>query len=220
MTRIGIISDIHAHLDGLERALKHLKKLCVDMLVCTGDLVDRGADGDEVVTRIRELEIPTVQGNHDGSARHMQQIMKRLPMSGRREPPLMEETIQFLTDLPRTYHLTIANHKICLSHGSPSNFHERVEPYDTPPRFKRVIKEAGAKIVLLGHTHVPMVVRVENHGMIINAGSTFQNYAMRGYRHLPPTFAVLGLPKSDVTHYDVDTGDVVAVPTVDIRVTN
>lgn len=212
MTKIGIISDIHAHHDRLERALKHVNKLGVDTIVCTGDLVDRGDDGDVVVARIRDLEIPTVLGNHDWSAPHTQLHRQRLAHMRLFIPPLKDETIEFLKGLPRTLHIEFEGRTICLAHGSPTSFHHRVEPHSTLPLFKRVLRDAGAKIVLLRHTHMPMVVEVEGYGKIINSGSILQNYPTGRYRELPPTFAILALPSADITHYHADTGDIVAVP--------
>ncbi len=63
--KIGIISDVHAHLIPLEKALSIFELEQVDAIVCAGDLVEKGQDGDVVVALLQELNIPCVLGNHD-----------------------------------------------------------------------------------------------------------------------------------------------------------
>ena len=63
--KIGLISDIHAQLARLDCAIDILQSQGVDMILCAGDLVNRGHEGDTVVERIRAVKIPTVRGNHD-----------------------------------------------------------------------------------------------------------------------------------------------------------
>jgi len=65
MTRIAIISDIHANIDALEAVLKHIESVGVDMTICLGDIVGYGPCPGDCLKIIREREIQTVMGNHD-----------------------------------------------------------------------------------------------------------------------------------------------------------
>lgn len=65
MTRIAIISDIHANIDAFSAVLSHIDKVGVDMIVCLGDIVGYGPCPSECLRIIREREIQTVMGNHD-----------------------------------------------------------------------------------------------------------------------------------------------------------
>ena len=47
--RLGLISDIHADLGALDAALGALVERRVDRIVCAGDVVEKGPDGDAVV---------------------------------------------------------------------------------------------------------------------------------------------------------------------------
>src|SRR3954465_13757067 len=66
--KIGIISDIHGHLAPLEKALALLDRLGVEQIVCAGDLVGEGYEGDAVVKLLQARQIPCVLGNHDEEA--------------------------------------------------------------------------------------------------------------------------------------------------------
>jgi len=66
--RYGIISDIHANLPALERALEELDRLVVDTFLCLGDIVGYGAWPNECCDIVRELDCICVRGNHDEAA--------------------------------------------------------------------------------------------------------------------------------------------------------
>jgi predicted phosphodiesterase len=74
--RIGLLADIHANYPSLIKALQIFKQAKVDKILCAGDLVEKGEQGDEVVALIRELNIPCVLGNHDEMAPSNQQWVK------------------------------------------------------------------------------------------------------------------------------------------------
>ena len=119
--KIGLISDIHADLDGLEKALKVLRDKAVDTILCAGDLVDRGTDGEGVVQRIADEQIPTVQGNHDWMARLSQVYFEKYPERNVTGASLLSATaIEFLDNLPRTLTFEFEERKVLVAHGSPS----------------------------------------------------------------------------------------------------
>jgi len=66
--RYGIISDIHANLPALERALEELDKLSVDFYLCLGDIVGYGAWPNECCRIVQQLKCLCVRGNHDEAA--------------------------------------------------------------------------------------------------------------------------------------------------------
>ena len=65
MTRVALISDIHANLDAFQSALQHIDSVGADMILCLGDIVGYGPAPSECIALVREREIPTVLGNHD-----------------------------------------------------------------------------------------------------------------------------------------------------------
>jgi len=65
MTKLAIISDIHANSVALEQVLAAIDEQGVDMTICTGDVVGYGPRPKECVDHLREREIPCLLGNHD-----------------------------------------------------------------------------------------------------------------------------------------------------------
>lgn len=68
MTRIGLISDVHANLPALEAVLSALSKRGVERIVCCGDLVDYAPWPNEVISRLQGMDVTCVLGNHDAAA--------------------------------------------------------------------------------------------------------------------------------------------------------
>ena len=156
MTRIGIISDVHAQLDALEIALDALTSRGVDRVLCAGDLVDKGPDGDAVVEMVQERLIPCVLGNHDETVARHHELYARVVGE---EDALKDETVAFLADLPLTRSYTIEGQRILLAHGIPTS--NRVyfwEDRGKPKELKRWARNPGHEYVILGHTHRPMDV--------------------------------------------------------------
>ena len=152
MTRIGIISDVHAQLGALERALDALTSRHVDRILCAGDLVDKGEEPDEVVSLVREMLIPCVRGNHDESAARHHAILGPGEV-----PELLDSTAQFLDELPLTRSYEIDGQRILLAHGIPtSNRVYFFEDRGKPKELKRWARNPGHDVVVLGHTHRPM----------------------------------------------------------------
>ncbi len=63
--RYGIFSDIHANIEAFDVVLKALHKENVDELICCGDIVGYNANPDECVSKMINLGIRSVMGNHD-----------------------------------------------------------------------------------------------------------------------------------------------------------
>ena len=68
MMHIGLISDIHANLPALEAVEAALAKRGVERIICCGDLVDYAPWPIEVISRLRKMNVTSVQGNHDAAA--------------------------------------------------------------------------------------------------------------------------------------------------------
>src|SRR5881394_3954660 len=66
--RVAIFSDVHANLEALEAVLTDAHKHKCTHFVCLGDVVGYNANPHECVERIREIDCPTVKGNHDEQA--------------------------------------------------------------------------------------------------------------------------------------------------------
>src|SRR3954467_13701654 len=65
MSRVAVITDIHANLPALQAALGRIDELGGDAVYCGGDLVGYGPHPNEVCALMAEREIPTIYGNYD-----------------------------------------------------------------------------------------------------------------------------------------------------------
>lgn len=226
MTSIGIISDIHADIDGLELALDFLKRHTVDEIWCAGDLVDRGVDGNAVVKRIRHEQIPTVQGNHDFSARRSQEwVMKDPDMQAfLAENPdlgdpqemlistqLSEINLTFLDYLPPALKFERDGIMIELTHANTFDQMTYIYPNSRHSLFHQLLKATVADLVILGHTHKPMKVYQDGILRIINSGSVSMNSGLP-----EKACGILTLPEREFTIYDLQSQKAVPVPTVQL----
>jgi len=204
MTTIGLIADIHANLVALQRGLDLLRTHQPDVILCAGDLVEKGAEGDAVVEQIRSLAIPCVMGNHDFDTIGNQAWLRanadlsHPAMQGRL---LKDETLAYLKALPKSLDFTWDEKRVVLSHGAPWSNSEYIFPNSSARIFERIVQETHSPdIVILGHTHIPMCIQV-NTTRIINPGAVCGNYpGGKG------SFAVLTLPDFRFQIYGIDDG--------------
>jgi predicted phosphodiesterase len=63
--RLGLLTDIHEHVDDLKLALAACDHLRADRIICLGDVFETGKAIDETVALLAERGIAGVWGNHD-----------------------------------------------------------------------------------------------------------------------------------------------------------
>jgi predicted phosphodiesterase len=154
--RFAIFSDIHSNLEALEAVLADARKRKCTHFVCLGDIVGYNANPHECVERIRELDCPTVKGNHDEQASlslstsDFNELAERAIQWTRDN--LTEEDKQWLRELP----LQKKVRDFTIVHAT----------LDTPAQWGYVFNnlDAAASFTyqhttacFFGHTHVPMV---------------------------------------------------------------
>jgi len=193
--QLGIISDIHANLSALETAIHLLESHNVDQIICAGDLVERGHDDDAVIQLIQDKGIDCVRGNHDDNA-----ILKR---------NLAQESLHFLHNQPLKRHYELGGVRILLAHGTPTSNTDALFPLTMGIRFKKIAKSTKTDVIIVGHTHMPMRVKVRlENTYFFNAGSLYTG----GKRGGSGTCAVLSLPDCDFRVYQLRDGEEVNVP--------
>lgn len=181
---IGIISDIHGDLSALETVLKRLdKQHRVDHVLCAGDLVGRGNQPNEVVSIIRQRDIPTVRGNHDEWS---------YGLSG--------ENKQFLKKLPLDWRGQYDDIHIFMCHGKPgNNMWGLYRDHISDTLLNMMLTSLRADVLITGHTHMPLFARVER-GVVINPGSLYTFHNVRPTSH---TYGVLKLPDLEFELFDL-----------------
>jgi putative phosphoesterase len=184
---IGVISDIHGDYAALQTALDRLDTYHkVSHVLCAGDLVGRGPQPDEVVTLMRERCIPTVRGNHDEWSYG-----------------LSNENKAFLKTLPLEYRATVEKRNIYVCHGKPgNNLWGLYRDHISNTLLNMMLSSLGADVLVTGHTHVPLFVRVQQ-GCVINPGSIYTFHNVRATSH---TYGVLHLPEMTFELFDLAVG--------------
>lgn len=178
--RVGVVSDVHADLSALDRALGLLVDRGVDRIVCLGDALEKGSQPDAVVARLTEWLVPCVAGNHDLNAlAHLEH-----------EPDaLRPETVDVVRDWPLVRTYTWGGRRLVLAHATPYDTRTAVVPGDVPRELKRRLRGFDVDAVLLGHAHRPFALRWGDV-LIANPGSV-RGVAARDSH----TAAILHLPE-------------------------
>ncbi len=197
--RLGLIADIHGDMRALETTLSRLDQLAVDQVLCLGDLVGYGSEPDAVVAELRDRGVPCIRGNHD---RWVIERRQMLGLRGWKTADLRDETWDFLGRLPASRRLEHEGRIIELHHGSPAGDTEYVTAYKPMPQsIEQFWEQSDARVLLLGHTHIPMIDRGPR-GTVINPGSLL---GVPGVQ-TSYTFAVLDVPSLAVRIHEVRTG--------------
>jgi predicted phosphodiesterase len=99
-----------------------------------------------------------------------------------------------------------------MHHGSPASDTEYVTAYKPLPPSVEQFWERGAQVLLLGHTHIPMIDRGPR-GTVINPGSTL---GIPGIQ-TSYTFGVLETDDLAVRIYEVRTGREIRRDPIDLN---
>jgi putative phosphoesterase len=184
--KLGVIADIHGDYAALEKVLDRLDNFHqVDEVLCAGDLVGRGPEQERVVDLIRRRNIPTVRGNHDEWA------------SG-----LSRESANFLEDLPVDWQQRYLGVTVFMCHGKPgNNIWGLYRDHVSNTLLNMMLQALNAEVLIVGHTHMPMFIRVDN-GCVINPGSL---YTFNSSRFTSHTYGVLHLPELEFELFDLMT---------------
>ena len=182
--KIGLLADIHGDYAALQTALERLEQFHhVDHILCAGDLVGRGPEQEKVVELIRQRGIVTVKGNHDEWGYNF------TPENG-----------AFLRDLPINWQGTFAGSNVFMCHGKPgNNIWGLYRDHVSDTLLNMMLGSLRADVLIVGHTHVPMYIRVAN-GVVINPGSLYTFDSIRVTSH---TYGVLHVPELKFELFDL-----------------
>lgn len=174
--KAAVISDIHANLDALDCVIAHLSSY--DEIICLGDIVGYGPQPNEVVETLHDLQPDIVlMGNHDnavvtgnvsGFSSNAAEAVRWTRLK------IKKENLEYLSNLKPFATTRFEETAIALFHGSPKDpLNEYVFPGISNNLVRRLIHDAGSNVVLLGHTHMPMVYSTAE-GLVANPGSVGQ----------------------------------------------
>ena len=168
--RIGILSDVHGNLIGLDACISLFKKYQVDQIVCLGDHVGYIPDSGLAIEMLQAHDALSLLGNHDAMI-----IGKASVPKGKQDRFRYKETLECLKEKHLEYlsqQVPLRQEKVYRSnvlfvHGSPWDpLWEYVYPDSNLDRFLNL----GYDFVFMGHTHRPFIKHLE-HVTIVNVGS-------------------------------------------------
>jgi putative phosphoesterase len=191
VTRLAAITDVHADVHALRDALAQIDQLGVDQILCCGDLIDYGLFPEQTLTLLRERRIIAIRGNHDRWA-----IRDGNDASGW---DLTQTAVSYLWSLPTTWRKLIDGMRVVLAHGRPGSDMQGIAR-DTPAReLGEILDDAGADILIVGHTHVPFVRRLDDGRIVMNPGALLRDPAPGVDVATPGTFAIIDVLTRTVT---------------------
>ncbi|MFO7622901.1 MAG: metallophosphoesterase family protein [Anaerolineales bacterium] len=182
MEYITIFGDIHGNLPALQAVLKDMDEREAENRFCLGDLVGYGTFPNEVTQAIRESGIPTIMGNYDqgigessdecGCA-YRDEVSKALGKSSIAwtNQHTTPENKAFLRSLVKDIPLQLGELKVLLVHGSPRKINEYLYEDRPESSLERLMDQAGADVLVCGHTHIPYQRVLSSGRHVINAGS-------------------------------------------------
>jgi len=160
--RIAVVSDIHANLHALTAVQEAIESDAPDRTWCLGDLVGYGARPNECTRAARELADLCLAGNHDLG------VLAEVPLEDFSDEAAASAlwTREVLEDDTHHYLATLNPQasadepEVELFHASP---HDPVWEYILDIGAAEAAFElTRAPLVLVGHSHVPLIARLED----------------------------------------------------------
>ena len=178
--KIAILSDIHSNCFALKAVIDEFDRYSIEKVIILGDIFGYypwAAETFEVLQPYLSNSY-AIKGNHD------QLVLERNPpdpipiyweSAKQNEKALREsypEAIQWLKTLQFENKIAIEGISLHLVHGTPNNafegrfYPDNLKHHDWFPK--------DGEVLLLGHTHYPMLKQTETNGIIFNPGSVGQ----------------------------------------------
>jgi putative phosphoesterase len=190
---LGIVSDVHCNLAGLQGALDRMGE--IDELLCLGDSIFEYRFSNEVVALLRARGARVIQGNHEEGFFGPQGVRARA------QGWIDREQMEWLGAQPHRLALERDGLRLLLVHSTPW---EPRGAYIHPESAQLCrFAEADADVVMFGHTHHQLVRRI-GHVLVINPGSAGDARDHRNGRQL--SCAVLDTATQAVAVIDYKDG--------------
>ena len=203
--RLAVLGDIHARHDALTAVVAAIRTAGIHDAVCTGDIVMRGPDPAACIATLQGLGWPTVAGNTD-----------RKVLAGSPRPPahpassrvgsrswtyrtLGRRDRAWLRDLPPLIRMWFAGARVVLTHGDADSVPTAINAATPDRDVEQLLRKFNADVLLIGHTHVPMMRTVRN-GLVLNPGAVGES---RDPDWKPRWAWLERVPKGIVAHLEV-----------------
>ena len=159
MSKLAILSDIHANGEALQQVLTYCNTLGVDKFACLGDVVGYNADPQYCLQVVKMLNvIARVRGNHDDYTAMNDDVMEGFNPNAKQaifwtRSQLTEDERRWLGDSP--LRVTLPSMPITLVHAtldSPNTWGYVFDAYHAIDNFSYQLTQ----LCFCGHSHVPV----------------------------------------------------------------
>lgn len=210
MIKIAVFSDVHGNLPALDAVLNDIEERGITQKFCLGDLVDFAPWGNEVIEKMKNLNIPCLLGNHDeriafdlpvvALSKHSEEETKaRFIAIEHSKKYITTENKQYLSELP--FHIKL-NYKVGNRHWNIQLLHSSLESNDTylyateeDQIFRNILQDSQADVLLMGHTHLSFKKHFEDGRWAINCGSVGRSKEVNRLA----SYVVLTIEKEKIT---------------------
>ncbi|MGE5591295.1 MAG: metallophosphoesterase family protein [Bacillota bacterium] len=183
--RLAFFGDVHGNLAALDAVLSDVRRASPDAVVCLGDLVFKGPQGQACVERLAGLGIPTVQGNTD---RYLledpPELLQALHQGGaagdaaQRSLALVQwyragldrQALDFLRRGAKKHHVDTGAGSVLVVHGSPRSDEEAILPTSSEADLAAILHDVPEPYVVFGHCHIAFA-RPSRGKLLIGTGS-------------------------------------------------
>lgn len=177
MTRVAVLADIHGNIPALEAVIADIADQQIDEVLVGGDLVGRGPQGGKVIRRIRQLDWPSVRGNHEdylltfrrGDVPPNWLEAEEWAASRWMANELVDSDVSYIQALPFSMRSRLLP-QLHLVHASPESNNDGIGPWTSMQHMQAHLDAIDESVLVCAHTHRPLHQKFED-GHVVNVGS-------------------------------------------------
>ncbi|MBL4584810.1 MAG: metallophosphoesterase family protein, partial [Pseudomonadales bacterium] len=157
--RIGIVSDIHGNIEGLDKALEKMGD--VDKILCAGDAFDQFRFSNEVIERLQSIGAEYILGNHE------EMLLSPAGARAAESKEVDKELLEWTRSRDYRFEMMIGDKRLKMFHSTPWDPRgEYVYPHS---QALKQFAEADTHYAIYGHTHTQLARDVSGT-LVINPG--------------------------------------------------
>ena len=180
--RAAFFGGTYGNEPALREAIRDARDRGAEELVCLGDLGGFGPRPERIAPLLHDAGVTVVQGNYEDAIGHDRPecgcgytdprdnhfAAIAYEFTRRRTP---DDQRAWFRSLPATRRMTMGGRRLLLCHGSPRRQNEFLWESTSPdPFLERLLREAGADVLLCTHTGIPWSRTLPSGGQVVNAG--------------------------------------------------
>jgi putative phosphoesterase len=180
--RCALLADIHGNSCALRAVLSAAKRNRVDILLIAGDLIGYYFSPGEVLAMLEPWTTFMVRGNHEEMLCRSLTDADELADTTRQYGSGIQTAIdqlslaqrEHLIGLPHPFAVTLGGRNILLCHGAPNDINGYIYPDSDLSGLESHVS-GRVDLVVLGHTHYPLVRQLSETTQLVNPGSVGQS---------------------------------------------